>query len=83
MNDSTPMWLRKAAAFSWRYLLVLAAVYITFRAVAVVKVVVVPIILGLFAASVLSPLVQRLKARGWSPAIATWGTILALVPVVA
>jgi predicted PurR-regulated permease PerM len=83
MNDSTPVWLRKAAAFSWRYLLILAAVYITFRAVAVVKVVVLPIILGLFAASVLSPLVQRLKARGWSPALATWGTILGLVPVVA
>jgi predicted PurR-regulated permease PerM len=83
MNDSTPVWLKKAAAFSWRYLVVLAAVYITFRAVAVVKVVVLPIILGLFAASVLSPLVQRLKARGWSPAIATWGTILGLVPVVA
>lgn len=83
MNDSTPVWLKKAAAFSWRYLLLLAAVYITFRAVVVVKVVVLPIILGLFAASVLSPLAQRLKARGWSPALATWGTILGLVPVVA
>ena len=83
MNDSTPVWLKKAAAFSWRYLLVLAAAYITFRAVAVIKVVVLPILLGLFAASVLSPLVQRLKARGWSPALATWGTILGLVPVVA
>ena len=83
MNDSTPVWLKKAAAFSWRYLLILAAVYITFRAVAIVKVVVLPIILGLFAASVLSPPVQRLKGRGWSPAIATWGTILGLVPVVA
>ena len=83
MNDSTPVWLKRAAAFSWRYLLILAAVYITFRAVAIVKVVVLPIILGLFATSVLSPLVQRLKARGWSPAVATWGTILGLVPVVA
>ncbi len=83
MNDATPLWLKKAAAFSWRYLLVLAAAYITFRAVAIVKVVVLPIILGLFAASVLSPPVQRLKARGWSPALATWGTIVGLVPVVA
>ena len=83
MNDSTPVWLRKTAAFSWRYLLVLAAAYITFRAVAVIKVVVLPILLGLFAASVLSPFVQRLKTRGWSPALATWGTILGLVPVVA
>jgi predicted PurR-regulated permease PerM len=83
MNDSTPVWLKKAAAFSWRYLLLLAAVYVTFRAVAIVKVVVLPIILGLFVASVLSPLVQRLKARGWSPALATWGTLLGLLPVVA
>lgn len=83
MNDSIPVWLKKAAAFSWRYLLILAAVYITFRAVAIVRVVVLPIILGLFVASVLSPMVQRLKARGWTPALATWGTILGLVPVVA
>jgi len=83
MNDSTPAWLKKAAEFSWRYLLLLAAVYITFRALAIVKVVVLPIILGLFVASVLSPLVQRLKARGWSPVLATWGAILGLVPVVA
>ena len=83
MNDSTPVWLKNAAAFSWRYLLILAAIYITFRGVAVVKVVVLPIILGLFAASVLSPPVQRLKGRGWSPALATWATILGLVPAIA
>lgn len=79
----TPGWLNRAAAFSWRYLLFLAAVYVTFEAIVIVKVVMLPIILGLFAASVLSPVVQRLKARGWSPALSTWGAILGLVPLVA
>ncbi len=77
-----PNWLNRVAAFSWRYLLFLAAVYVTFEAILIVKVVVLPIFLGLFAASVLSPVVQRLKARGWSPAMSTWGAILALIPLV-
>jgi predicted PurR-regulated permease PerM len=82
MTDApTPNWLNRAAAFSWRYLLFLAAVYVTFEAIVIVKVVVLPIFLGVFAASVLSPVVQRLKARGWSPALSTWGAILGLIPL--
>ncbi len=74
--------LHRLAGFGWRYLVVLAAVYVTFRALAEVEVVVVPLLLAAFLASVLSPLVQWFKRRGWSALVATWAAILAVVPVV-
>ncbi|MEX0756675.1 MAG: AI-2E family transporter, partial [Acidimicrobiia bacterium] len=57
--------LDRAAGFSWRYLLVIAAIAVTFYAVAVVKVVVIPLILALFLTAILSPPVQWFKDRGW------------------
>jgi hypothetical protein len=51
-------WLDRAASFSWKYLAVIAAVTVTFYAIGVVKVVVIPLILGLFVAAILSPPVQ-------------------------
>ena len=81
MVRRTDSWLDRAAAFSWRYLLILLAIYVTFQAVVIVKVVAIPLVLALFPTSVLSPLVQWLKGRGWSPLLATWGAILAVIPV--
>lgn len=74
--------LDRAAAFSWRYLLIIAAVYVTFYAVAVVKVVVIPLILALFLAAVLAPPVQWFKRRGWRPLLATWAGLLIVIPVI-
>lgn len=73
--------LDRAATFSWRYLVILAAIAVTFYAVAVVKVVAIPLILGLFLTAVLSPVVQWFKARGWSPLLATWASIGIVIPV--
>lgn len=85
MNDheQVPGWLRRLASFSWRYLIVLGAIYVTFLALGIVKVVVIPVILALFPASVFAPLVAALKRRGWSPLLATWGTILGVLPILA
>ncbi|MEX2654578.1 MAG: AI-2E family transporter [Acidimicrobiia bacterium] len=74
--------LDRAAGFSWRYLLVIAAIAVTFYAVAVVKVVVIPLILALFLTAILSPPVQWFKDRGWSPMLATWGVIAIVIPLV-
>ncbi|MEX1005405.1 MAG: AI-2E family transporter [Acidimicrobiia bacterium] len=74
--------LDRAASFSWRYLLVIAAVSVTFYAVAVVKVVAIPLILGLFLAAVLAPGVQWFKRQGWSPLLATWAGIGIVIPLV-
>ena len=84
MNEAhVPTWLHRMASLSWRYLLILAAIYITFLALGIVRVVVIPVVLALFPASVLSPLVMTLKRRGWSPLMATWGAILGVIPVIA
>lgn len=73
--------LDRAAGFSWRYLLVIAAIAVTFYAVSVVKVVVIPLILALFLTAVLSPAVQWFKRRGWSPILATWSVIAIVIPL--
>ncbi|MDX1448599.1 MAG: AI-2E family transporter [Acidimicrobiia bacterium] len=75
--------LDRAAAFSWRYLVVVAAAAVTLYAVGAVLVVVIPVILGFFVAAVLSPPVQWFKRRGWSPLAATWAGIGTVVPVIA
>jgi predicted PurR-regulated permease PerM len=80
VSDRTPF--ERAASFSWRYLVVLAAVAVTFYAVAVVKVVVIPLILAFFLSAVLSPPVQWFKSRGWSPLLATWAGIGIVLPFV-
>ncbi len=82
-DDRVPNWLRHLASLSWRYLLVLGAIYVTFLALGIVKVVVIPVVLALFPASVFSPVVVALRRRGWSPLLATWGTILAVLPILA
>ena len=66
-----PPVLAGAAAWSWRLLVVGAAatmiVYVLIR----LYVVVVPVLLALFLAAALEPLVARLRRRGWPPSLAT------------
>ncbi|HEX2117933.1 MAG TPA: AI-2E family transporter [Acidimicrobiales bacterium] len=76
-----PVLLAGAAAWSWRLLLVGAAgtmiVYVLIR----LYVVVVPVILALFLAAVLEPLVARLRRHGWPPALATAAVFLGTLVV--
>lgn len=74
--------LARAASFSWRYLVVIAAFVVTVYAAGAVKVVVIPLLLGFFVAAVLSPPIQWFKRRGWSPLAAVWAGIGLVVPVV-
>ncbi|HEV2760184.1 MAG TPA: AI-2E family transporter [Acidimicrobiales bacterium] len=66
-----PALLVGAAAWSWRLLLVGAAGTMIVFVLIQLYVVVVPVILALFIASVLEPLVARLRRHGWPPALAT------------
>ncbi|MDH4118020.1 MAG: AI-2E family transporter [Acidimicrobiia bacterium] len=81
-TEQPSRWLDRAASKAWRIIVVLALVYAAFRALGVVKVVALPVVLALFPASVLAPIVGYLKRRGWSPILATWGSLLAIVPIV-
>lgn len=73
--------LERAASFSWRYLIVIAAFVVTVYAAGAVKVVVIPLLLALFLAAVLSPPVQWFKRLGWSPLAAVWAVIGLVIPV--
>jgi predicted PurR-regulated permease PerM len=78
-----PRWLRTAAAWAWRILLLAGALYIVARVAAVLYVVVVPCAAALLLTALLQPLAARLKRRGWPPLAATWCTLLAAIIVLA
>jgi len=60
-----PNGLRIAAAWSWRSIMVLAAMYLLLRAAGYVAVVIVPVIVALLLAALLQPGAAFLCRRGW------------------
>ncbi|MEO7981428.1 MAG: AI-2E family transporter [Sporichthyaceae bacterium] len=60
----TPYVLRFSAAWAWRLLLVVGAVYVFLRVFSVLSVVLVPVIIGLLISAALSPIADRLV--GWN-----------------
>ena len=83
--DVPPM-LRKLAAWSWRLLVILTAAGLALYLLIQLKVIVVPVIVALFLATLLVPLVSWLQARGWKhlPAVLTvfGGAVVLLVAII-
>jgi predicted PurR-regulated permease PerM len=71
-----PHVLRFSAAWSWRLLIVAAAVWVFLQVFALLSVVLVPVIIGLLLAAVASPVADRLSAWGLPRGPATLVTIL-------
>jgi len=86
-RPDVPPTLGKLAAWSWRLLVVLAAAGLLLYLLIQLKVIVVPVIVALFLATLLVPLVQALEARGWKhlPAVLAvfGGAVLVLVAIIA
>jgi putative heme transporter len=86
-RPDVPPALRRLAAWSWRLLVVLAAVGLVLYLLIELKVIVVPVIVALFLATLLVPLVSWLEARGWSHGAAVGavfaGTVLVLTAIIA
>ncbi len=78
---TVPPLLAGAAAWSWRLLVVGAATTMIVFLLIQLYVVVVPVILALFLAAVLEPLVARLRRHGWPPALATAAVFLGAIAV--
>lgn len=82
-----PYVLRFTAAWSWRLLLVLAALYVFLQIFGLLSVVLVPVIIGLLLSAVASPLVDRLVRARLPRPLATAVVVLtglcALVALVA
>ena len=78
-----PPTLAKLAAWSWRLLVVLAAGGLLLYLLVLLKVIVVPVVVALFLATLLVPVVDWLQARGWRHVWAVVAVFVGAVLVVA
>jgi len=78
-----PGWLERAAGWAWRLLILGVLIYLTFRVVGVLRLVVLPCVAALLLTALLQPLTQRLRQAGLPALAATWCTFLAALAVVA
>ena len=75
-SSRVPGWLQTGAAWSWRLLLLAAAIYLVARVLGVLYIVVVPCIAALLLTALLQPLTGRLRRAGLPALAATWITLL-------
>jgi predicted PurR-regulated permease PerM len=75
-RSRVPGWLQTGAGWSWRLLILAAAIYLVARVLAVLSIVVVPCIVALLLTALLQPLTARLRRAGLPALAATWVTLL-------
>jgi predicted PurR-regulated permease PerM len=78
-----PAWLRLAAGWAWRLLVVGVVIYLTFRVASLLRLVVLPFIAALLFTALLQPLTRRLRRAGLPALAATWCTVLVAIVVLA
>ncbi|MCZ2838222.1 AI-2E family transporter [Modestobacter sp. VKM Ac-2985] len=83
VERDVPRGLRVAAAWSWRTVAVVAALYLLLRAAGYVAVVIVPVIVALLLAALLQPGAAFLRHRGWPTSLAALTMLVVGVGVVA
>jgi putative heme transporter len=72
----------RTGLYAWAVLGIIGTLVLMVRAAGMVNIVVVPMILALFPAAVLAPLVERLKNAGFPPALAALVTMLGVLGAV-
>lgn len=82
-GDATPLWLRRAAGWSWRLLAIGLLIYVLARLAGVLRIVVLPCIVALLLTALLQPLASRLKRHGMSALLATWCSLILTIAVIA
>jgi predicted PurR-regulated permease PerM len=83
IERDVPNGLRIAAAWSWRTVAVVAALYLLLRAAGYVAVVVVPVIVALLLAALLQPGAAFLRRRGWPTSLSAFAMLVIGLGVVA
>jgi len=78
-----PAFLQRAAAWSWRLIVIGLLVYVAFRVASALRLVVLPCFAALLLTALLQPLTARLRRAGMPSLAATWCTVLAAVAVLA
>ncbi|MGE5133743.1 MAG: AI-2E family transporter [Gemmatimonadota bacterium] len=82
-TGEVPGWLRRAAGWCWRLLLIAVVLYLAFRVASTLRLVVLPCIAALLLTALLHPLAERLRRAGLPALAATWCTLLIAVAVLA
>jgi predicted PurR-regulated permease PerM len=82
-DAAMPGWYVTAAAASWRFLAIAAAVVVVMYSLVYLRVIVLPIIIALLASTLLLPIVRWLKGRRVPDALAAAMAMLAAVLVLA
>jgi predicted PurR-regulated permease PerM len=78
-----PDWLRSAAAWSWRLILIGLLLYLAFRVATALELVILPMIAALLLTALLHPFAVQLRRRGLPALAATWATVLGVLVVLA
>ncbi len=82
-----PGWYDRLAQWSWRMLVVIAAVSVVVFAVGQAPFIIGPIVLGTIVAATVAPLTQRLRERGWgttlAAAVSVGGVFLLILGLIA
>jgi putative heme transporter len=81
-REALPGWYRTAAAASWRFVAIIAAIALLLYALVYLRVVVLPIIVALLASTLLLPLVRRLKRHGVPDALAAAAAMIVAVVLI-
>jgi predicted PurR-regulated permease PerM len=82
-EPAVPGALQRAAAWSWRLLVIGLLIYVAFRVASALSLVVLPCIAALLLTALLQPLTSRLRRAGLPSLAATWCTVLATIVVLA
>jgi predicted PurR-regulated permease PerM len=78
-----PRWLEVSTGWSWRLLVIVAAVGVAGAVLTALSSVVLPLLIGLILTSVLAPISAKLLARGWRPGLAAFAGLFVLLVFVA
>jgi predicted PurR-regulated permease PerM len=82
-EQAVPVALRVSAGWSWRLLVVGAAVYVVAVAIGRVRSIVIPVVAGLLISALIVPLAQRLQRLGVPRLASAWLALLAFFAVLA
>ncbi|WP_216870630.1 AI-2E family transporter [Modestobacter excelsi] len=82
-EQDVPTGLRVAAAWSWRAIVVIAALYLVLRAAGYLAVVIVPVLVALLLAALLQPGAAFLRHHGWPRSLSALAMLVVGLGVVA
>ncbi len=82
-QSSVPQWLARWAAVAWRLLLIAAALVVLGWIFTKFRLIILPVVVALFASTVLVPQVRWLRGHRFPPLLATWTVFLGDFVIVA